>query len=63
MFVPEFAQIVKPLQQMVKQSVQFKWTDVGKVSFNDIKAAIAHAPCNSLVLTPFALKMYVMYIL
>ena len=23
-FVPEFAQIVKPLQQMVKQSVQFK---------------------------------------
>ena len=29
-FVPDFAQIVKPLQQMVKQSVQFKWTDVEK---------------------------------
>ena len=27
-FVPDFAQMVKPLQQMVKQSVQFKWTDV-----------------------------------
>ena len=30
-FVPDFAQIVKPLQQMVKQSVQFKWTDVEKI--------------------------------
>ena len=29
-FVPDFAQIVKPLQQMVKQSFQFKWTDLGK---------------------------------
>ena len=27
-FVLDFTQIVKPLQQMVKQSVQFKWTDV-----------------------------------
>ena len=36
-FVPEFAQIVKPLQQMVKQSVQFKWNDVEKVAFKDIK--------------------------
>ena len=44
MFVPDFAQIVKPLQQMVMQSEQFKWTDVEKVDFNDIKAAIAHAP-------------------
>ena len=42
-FVPDFAQIVKPLQQMAKQSVQFKWTYSEKVSFNDIKAAIAHA--------------------
>ena len=43
-FVPEFAQIINPLQQMVKQSVQFKWADVEKVSFNDIKEVIAHAP-------------------
>ena len=26
-FVPDFAQIVKPLQKMIKQSVQFKWSD------------------------------------
>ena len=36
-FVPDFAQIVKPLQQMVKQSVQFKWNDTEKVSFKYIK--------------------------
>ena len=29
---------------MVKQSVQFKWTDIEKGSFNDIKVATAHAP-------------------
>ena len=29
---------------MVKQSVQFKWTDIEKGAFNNIKAAISHAP-------------------
>ena len=43
-FVPDFAQIVKPLQQMVKQSVQFKWTDVEKNVFSKIKTIVAHAP-------------------
>ena len=43
-FVPNFAQIVKPLQLMVKQSVQFKWTNVEKNTFSKIKTAIAHAP-------------------
>ena len=43
-FVPDFSQIVKPLQQMVKQSVQFKWIDLEKSAFNKIKIAIAHAP-------------------
>ena len=43
-FVPDFAQIVKPLQQMVKQSVQFKWTDVEKNAFSKIKTVVAHAP-------------------
>ena len=43
-FVPDFAQIVKPLQQMVKQSVQFKWTNVEKNAFSKINTSIAHAP-------------------
>ena len=43
-FVLDFAQTVKPLQQMVKQSVQFKWTDSEKDAFNKIKKSIAHSP-------------------
>ena len=43
-FVPDFAQIIKTLQQMVIQSVQFKWTDLEKNAFSKIKTSIAHAP-------------------
>ena len=43
-FAPDFAQFVKPLQQMVKKSVQFKWTDIEKASFKDIKIQISDAP-------------------
>ena len=42
-FMPDFMQIVKPLQQMVKQSVQFK-CDVEKNAFSKIKTAVVHAP-------------------
>ena len=43
-FVPDFAQIVKPLQQMVKKSAQYKWTEIKKNAFSKIKTSIAHAP-------------------
>ena len=43
-FVPDFAQIVKPLQQMVKQNALFKWTEIEKSAFGKIKTAIAQAP-------------------
>ena len=55
-FVPDFAQIVKPLQQMVKQSVQFKWTDVEKNTFSKIKTVVAHA--SSLKSTDFEKDFY-----
>ena len=29
---------------MVKQSVQFKWTDVERNAFSKIKTSVAHAP-------------------
>ena len=57
-FVPDFAPIVKPLQQMVKQSVQFKWNDSEKNAFNKIKTSIAHAP--SLKSTNFE-KDFILY--
>ena len=43
-FVPNFSQIVKPLQQMVKKTVEFKWTDTENVSFNNIKKEISQVP-------------------
>ena len=43
-FLPDFAQIVKPLQQMVNKSVQFKWIVSKKGAFNKIKTSIAHEP-------------------
>ena len=43
-FVSDFAQIVNPLQEMVKQSHQFKWNDVEKKASSKIKTSIAHAP-------------------
>ena len=65
-YVPDFEQIVKPLQQMVKKSMQFKSTDVEKVAFNDIKTTTAHAPSlksldfeNDLV---FSFTLYVVFL-
>ena len=43
-FVPDFAQIVKPLQKMVKQNAQFKWTESEKNAFSQIKTVVAYAP-------------------
>ena len=43
-FVPDFSQTVKPLQQMVKQNAQFKWTETEKNAFSKIKTLVAHAP-------------------
>ena len=57
-FVPDFAQIVKPLQQMVKQSAQFKWTEIEKNAFSKIKTAVAHAP--SLKIPDFD-KYFILY--
>ena len=43
-FVPDFAQIVNSLQQMVKQNALFKWTEIEKSAFSKIKTIVAHAP-------------------
>jgi len=36
-FVPNFTEIVNPLQQMIKKEVLFKWTHFEKDSFENIK--------------------------
>jgi hypothetical protein len=37
----DFAEIVKPLQQMIKKYAQFKWTFVEKEHFEKVKVSIA----------------------
>ena len=43
-FVPNFAQIVKPLQQLVKKDVYFKWCYEQRNAFVEIRKAIAEEP-------------------
>jgi hypothetical protein len=43
-FVPDFSKTVKPLQQMIKKDIQFKWTYVEKEAFEKIKDTIAATP-------------------
>ena len=43
---------------MVKQSVQFKWTDVEKNTFSKIKIAVAHAPS---LRSPYFEKDFILY--
>jgi hypothetical protein len=43
-FTPDFAEIIKPLQRMIRKDIEFKWDDERKDYFNNIKAAISWAP-------------------
>ena len=57
-FVPDFTQIVKPLQQMVKQNAQFKRTEIEKNAFSKIKPPVAHAPSLK---SPYFDKDFILY--
>jgi hypothetical protein len=39
-FTPNFAEIIKPLQNMICKDAKFKWDDERKYAFNNIKATI-----------------------
>ena len=43
-FIFDFAEIVKPLQEMIKKDSNFKWSKERKEAFAKIKEAIAEAP-------------------
>ena len=43
-FISNIAEIVKPLQEMIKKYSNFKWTKERKEAFEKIKEAIAEAP-------------------
>ena len=43
-FISDFAEIVKPLQEMIKKDFNFKWTKERREAFEKIKVAIEEAP-------------------
>ena len=43
-FVPNFAEIIRPITHMLKKDSVIEWTVDEKVSFDDIKKAISQAP-------------------
>ena len=43
-FISDFAEIVKPLQEMIKKDINFKWTRERREAFEKIREAIAEAP-------------------
>jgi hypothetical protein len=59
-FVPDFAEIVKPLQRMIKKDVQFKWTPLEKEAFENIKYCYSH--CSIFAESIFLQRFFVVYI-
>jgi hypothetical protein len=43
-FIPNYAEIVKPIYKLLKKDVKFEWNDESKKAFQDIKTAISEAP-------------------
>jgi predicted AlkP superfamily pyrophosphatase or phosphodiesterase len=43
-FITDFAQVVKPLNQLMKKDIQFKWDPPNRHDFESIKKAIALSP-------------------
>ena len=57
-FVPNFAQVVKPLQYLVKNDVPFKWSEEQISAFVEIKRSIAKAPA---LMSPDISKDFILY--
>ena len=56
--VPNFAQVVKPLQFLVKKDVPFKWSNEQKNTFTKIRKAIAEVPA---LMSPYFSKYFILY--
>ena len=40
-FIPNLAELMKPLQKLLKKDAKFEWTDEGKIAFKSIKNSIS----------------------
>eukprot|EP00253_Pinus_taeda_P034541 PITA_34541 len=43
-FIPNYAEIAKPIQSLLKKDAKFVWQEEGKRAFQEIKSAIAKSP-------------------
>jgi hypothetical protein len=43
-FIPNYAEIMKPIYKLLKKDVKFEWNEESKRAFESIKAAICEAP-------------------
>ena len=43
-FIPNFAEVIKPILKLLKKDVKFEWSDEGRKAFKVIKDAIAKSP-------------------
>ena len=43
-FIPNYAEIMKPIYKLLKKDVKFEWNDESKKAFQDIKTAVSEAP-------------------
>ena len=59
-FIPDFSQIVLPLQNMIKKNSVFKWLHKEKEDFDLIKEAVINAPTLN---TPDFSKHFILYTL
>jgi hypothetical protein len=57
-FVSSFVETIKPLQDMIKKNVEFKWGSKEKFSFEKIKEKIAQA---SALMSPDFNKYFIFY--
>ena len=55
-FVPAFSEVVRPMQNMIKKVVDFKWNELEKEAFAKIKRLIAESP--SLLSPDFSKDFY-----
>ena len=57
-FVPNFSQVVKPLQFLVNKGVPFKWSKEQKNAFTEIQKNIAEATA---LMHPYFSKEFILY--
>ena len=57
-FIPNLAELMNPLQKLLKKDAKFEWIDEGKYAFKYIKDAISKSP---VLISPYYSKEFQMF--